>query len=97
MANLEQSCNNAINKTATYLRIQSTMSYEPDNRQEFSRDKAEVMIHVAQNIIDESEHIIALCDLDHEMTEGAVNLIIDNQAKIERLNQGVEGNRQVIR
>ncbi len=84
-------CNIALDKTATYLRSQSAITDKSDNMKSLSRCEIEEMISTAQNIINEGERIITLCDLDQEMTEGVVNLIIDNKTKLKQLANDVNG------
>ena len=89
-ADKKQECNIAIDKIASYLRSQSAVIDKTDNIKDLSRDEIEAMIAKAQNIVDEGERMINLCDLDQEMTEGVIDLIINNKAKIEKLTHAVK-------
>jgi hypothetical protein len=91
-ADSQRQCNIALDKTATYLRSQSAITDRLDNSKKPSRAEIEAQIRTSQNIIDVSKRVLSLCELDQEMTEGIVDLIIDNKEKLKKIAYDVDRN-----
>lgn len=82
----EQRCNQAINQTAIYLKEQASFPVEAEALKKRSRADVERMIDLSNRIIEQCEIIISHCQLNREMTEGIVDLMIDNKDKAEKLS-----------
>lgn len=78
-------CKASIDSIATLLRNQSMLSIKTHGTDNFTKNEIEIMMSTSKTIINESKIILEACKLDREMTEGVIDVIINNTSNIEQL------------